>query len=282
MKILRNFGKISLIALSSMLIFESCKKDDNMQSNANNPSTESKKQFRVNMTDAPGDYESLDVEITSVDAYLEGSGWVNLSNQSQVVSVLELTNGAQTTIASSTSADLEFGTYSMIRVRFGDENQLKLNSTLLLGDLVNVLVDLDFQTNTSNEVIIEIDEEFSSETDAELLLDFDVASSIIENSGQYTLDPVITAVADFQTGIKGHVEGAANAAIMITDGTNEYSTYINANGDFMIRGMADGQYSLTAVAEAETEAEIDNPNSQTMSGVLVVDGEIRSVGTINL
>lgn len=83
--------KLPLLALiTSALMFTACKKEEFPTSSLSN---EKKGSFTVKMTDAPGDYEALQIEIVKIEAYLENTGWITLQNSSQFINVLSLTNG---------------------------------------------------------------------------------------------------------------------------------------------------------------------------------------------
>src|SRR5688572_2686282 len=75
--------------------------------------------FKVKMTDSPGNYAALNLQIIGVDAYLQNSGWVNLSSETQLVNVLSLTNGLETELAYN--AKMDAGVYTKIRIRFADQ-----------------------------------------------------------------------------------------------------------------------------------------------------------------
>lgn len=132
----------------------------------------------------------------------------------------------------------------------------------------------DLNWGSSQQVEIEINEQLSANAGAEVLLDFHVAQSIYQQAQDYFINPTITVIEDASTGVQGEVQGSANAAITLTDGMNTFSTYINAQGQFLIRGVEDGMYQMI-IQPAE-----DNLNPQTVNGVVVVRGAITQVGTI--
>lgn len=261
---------IPLFAAALAISITACKKED-IQPNSNGTTSPSQSnQFKVRMTDAPGDFASLDVEILKVEAYLQDSGWVTLNNNAQVVSVLDLTNGAETTIAYEGSA--EAGIYTQLRLTFGNQTNL-----MLFGSNGSGMLQANLNFGSTNQVVIEIDEEISSTSQADVLLDFQVAESIIEQSQQYILDPVITEIEDESTGLRGEVQGAANAMIVLSDGQNEFSTFINAQGNFLLRGIPQGTYNMI-VSEMDGG---DNVQDQVeLSGILITQGEISQAGTI--
>lgn len=280
MKTLRIISATAVVA-TMLVTFSSCEKED-MNPDPDGPAPGT---MTVKMTDAPGDYEALDVEITNVEAYLEGSGWVSLNNQAQMVSVLDLTNGAETQLAFDGEA--QAGVYSMIRVTFGNNNSLSFDAGTDLGfDLggltggANATIDIDFASTTSNQVVIEIDREISADAGAEVLLDFHVMESVIQTGQQFVLDPTITVINDTRTGLRGQIEGAASAAVVVTDGENAFSSYTDASGHFLIRGMEDGIYTVTLMPSQEGLGLLEHADDQTIESVTVVEGRITQMGTI--
>jgi hypothetical protein len=262
----------ALVALSAIAL-QSCKKDPvNPSSNPADPTNQGRSAFKVRMTDAPANFSGLFVEIVSVDAYLENSGWVNLSNEAQMVSVLDLTNGAETTLAYD--ADVDAGVYSKLKITFGNENSLVLN-----GALGGSAIDLNFGSQASQEVIIEIDEQAAAGGQAEVLIDFNVAESVDELGGLFQLNPDISVIGDEETGISGDVNGALQASVVLSDGQHSYSTFISASGEFLMRGVESGSYSLSIHAVNQQTGQLQERN---FSNVVIVDGQIKSMGTIQL
>ncbi|XOV66697.1 MAG: DUF4382 domain-containing protein [Fluviicola sp.] len=261
LKLILSFLVMAAIAIS----VTSCNKVE-MESEEDSPNS-----FRVRMTDAPGDYAALDVEILKVEAYLQDKGWITLNNNAQYTNVLDLTNGNETTLAYQGA--VQAGVYTQLRLTFGNDTRL-----MLYGSSGSGMVEANLVWGSSNEVVIEIDEKVSSNSSADILLDFQVAQSIIGQGQQYLINPVITEIEDESTGIQGEVEGAANAMIVLTDGQNEFSTFIDAQGKFLIRGITDGTYDMVV-------SELDSGDSLTeeitVDGVVVTQGEITQVGTIS-
>lgn len=259
---MKKYIAVGLVAISGIFI-QSCKKEDAGQQTGT---------MEVKMTDAPGNFASLDVQITKVEAYLENKGWVTINSQTQAVSVLDLTNGAETTIANSSS--LSAGVYSKLRLTFGNTNTLQLAGSSGSSSLA-----LSFGTNTSQQVEIEIDEEVNAGATTSVLLDFSVAQSIYNFGEAYFISPVIQEIEDASTGVQGTVEGALTAAVTLENSSFTYSTYINSQGQFMIRGVADGTYQLSVSAIASSNMQ---EQSGSLSNVVVVQGQIRQVGNIPL
>lgn len=246
-----------LLAVGTVLAsgFTSCKKDDEEKGNT----------FKVRMTDGPGDYAQLNVQVTSVDIYSANQGWVNLSSQTQSVNVLSLTNGAELELASASQVNA--GVYSKLRITFASQA-----SIVLVGGGSSISLNW---TGGTQQVEIVINEEVSGSSGANVLVDFNVAESVTEVGGIFNLNPVISVISDENTGVKGKVEGASSVMVKLQNGSRSYSTYVNAQGNFLLRGMEPGTYTAYFMASgALTAHEEDN--------VTVTQGQITNMGTVNL
>jgi hypothetical protein len=276
-----------IVAVAAVVSFASCDKQDVDDATGGG--------LTVKMTDAPGDYAALNVEITQVDVYSESSGWVTLTNESRIINVLELTNGAETTLAHSSS--LAAGVYTKAKVFFGSANSVQIQSggqhhSLDMGAEGSVIIDIHAEV------------EAEAQAAAEVLLDFNVAESVAEVGGVFTLEPTVTEIEDPETGVSGQVQGVAIAAIMLSNGSASYSGYTDANGNFLIRGLAAGTYSMTIQGQSNLSAGLEGAIGGGISlvgavqgggnaavgalltasypSVVIVEGQIVSMGSITL
>jgi len=95
--------------------------------------------MEISMTDAPANYDSVNVTINEVrvnkdgdaetdstesDEEAEEDGWVSIMDQQTKVNLLELTNGNQIILGSQ---ELEAGNYSQIRLILGDDNTVTVD-----------------------------------------------------------------------------------------------------------------------------------------------------------
>lgn len=229
-------------------------------------------QLEVRMTDSPGDFVALNVEIMRIEAYLENSGWVTVNETTKEINILDLTNGAEVTIASSTS--VQAGFYTKLRLTFSGENSLTFN-----GANGSNTVNLSFSSTNSHQVEIPIHCEVNVGATSSILLDFNVGSSIAETGGGYTLNPVISEIVDPSTGVQGNVSGSAKAAISLSNASHSASTYTNANGYFMIKGVPDGTYLLKIEAKGPGEV---IASQKSIQNVTITKGQIKSLGSIQI
>lgn len=264
-----------VIMISSML-FVSCKKEDTI--NPAQPASSGTSSLRVKMTDSPGDYAALDVSIVSVQAYLENSGWVTLNNNVKHVSVLNLNNGLTTDLSYNTN--IKAGSYSKVKLVFGEENTITINATGG-GGTGNVSGTFQLTWLGPKEVEIPISAEVGSSGSAEVILDFDVASSIKEQLGEYIITPIIKEIEDMKTGIQGKVEAGAHAAVVVSNGLFQSSTYADAYGSFILYSLEPGTYTAKVFPTAEAIA-AGAPREFTMENIVVTEGKITQVGSVSM
>ena len=120
MKALRNF--LALLAGALMLI-TACKKE-------NNPSVPTTP-VKVRMTDAPANYDQVNVDIIGVEFKINSETTVNLNVNAGIYNLLDFANGADTLIA---SADVPSGELSQVRLILGTNNTVVVDGLRLSLD----------------------------------------------------------------------------------------------------------------------------------------------------
>lgn len=238
----------------------SCSKDQ--------PSTQPR-QFKVRMTDSPGNYTALNMTIVGVEAYHESQGWITLSSHTQAVNVSSLTNGSEVELANT--YNVQAGHYTRVKIKFSSAASLVVNASGSGGGLSFNLI-----WTTPQDVEVVIDKQVDDNNGANILLDFDITQSIVESGSQYTLHPVITLMDHETTGAKGHVTGATTAAVVFTGGGHTYSSYINSSGYFTVRGMVAGTYTCTIYKNSDTNEQ------HQINNVVITDGQFYQMGEIHL
>ncbi|MFC7666680.1 DUF4382 domain-containing protein [Hymenobacter humi] len=200
MKLTRLFPLACLAALG----LASCSKDSDSGQTS---------KLEVRMTDAPGDFRSVVLDVRQIEVHLkeekDADGWKMLTFTPQTLNVLEYVNGKSALLVSEDFApgDLKeirliLGPDSYVIGRDGQRYDLKTPS----GQTSGVKLKLDKATLRQRETF-------------QLLLDFDVAKSIVERGSwkpgndkkeRYLLKPVIRVVAqDLRAAISGTVNPAA-------------------------------------------------------------------------
>ena len=243
-------------------------------------------QMSVSMTDAPADYEEVNINIESVlvkrddedddDSDNEGDDsdgnddedeFITILDDPITVNLLNLRNGNTVSLGST---ELETGEYSQIRFILGDNNTIVVDGQTY---------DLQTPSGQQSGLKIQIDAEIEEDENFELLIDFDAGQSVVETgNGSYILKPVIRAVnVDLAGSISGTVEPNTfqTYAFAAADG-DTLSTYNEDGGEFEISALAPGSYNVTLQPDS------DQYRDTTITDVQVIEGEETELGTISL
>ena len=242
---------------------------------------------RVNfyLVDAPGDFDEVWVEVIAVRVKMDDNSmdddnsqgndddnddsWQEISyeGESQMVNLLDLT-GANSLLLGT--EDFEEGEIDQLRLILGTNNYVVKDG-----------VESDLKTPSAQQsgLKIKIDQEIEAGQTYDLIIDFDVAKSIVVagNSGNINLKPVLRAYLQEAAGISGQVLPIEAQMIEVTavDGDDTYTTYVDENGNFKIQGLDSGTYSLV-ITPNELYAPVQ------VDGILVEDGEMTVVEPITL
>lgn len=246
-----------VLLLSLALAFSACKKDD------------FEGEMEIAMTDSPGNYASLKVELTKVEIEGPDNAWITLNDEARIYTVTDLTNGTTATIANQ--ASLSAGAYSKVRLTIGSRSSIRAS----LGG-----PELNFASITRTSVEIPVNVEVSAEARTRILLDFNVGESVGEVLGAFNLDPTLTWIQNENTGVSGSLEASAKAYLEFSrdSGSQSYSCYSDDNGRFKVIGMASGTYTAT-ISPRDGQG---FASATTVTNVTVQDGNITALGTIDL
>ncbi|MDO7850832.1 DUF4382 domain-containing protein [Hymenobacter convexus] len=255
-------------AAAALLGLAGCSKSDD--------SSAGMSKFEVRLTDAPGDYKAVNLDVQQVQVHVSDDdkeeGWQNLGLiRPGIYNVMDYTNGNSALL---TSADFPAGKISQIRLILGN------NNTLTLRD--GTVVPLKTPSGQTSGLKLKIDAVLVRDVTYQLVLDFDVAKSIVaKGNGGYNLKPVIrtvtTAVAG---GIRGVVTPAAARPLVLAIRTSAapndtLSTTADAAGGFLIRAVPAGTYRV----EFQTVLPYRNA---TRTGVSVTNDQITDLGSVSV
>jgi hypothetical protein len=197
--------------------------------------------LEVWLTDAPGDYQEVNIDIQGVEIHTSENdnekGWTSLEVNKGVYNMLKLTNGIDTLLAVK---EIPAGKISQIRLKLGDGNTIKVDGKM---------TDLIVPSGQPSGLKLQVHENLSEGITYKILLDFDVARSIVASgNASYKLKPVIRTITKAVDGaIKGVVspkESTPAIYAIIGDDTLG-TTYPDTLGHFLLRGLPAGSYNVT-------------------------------------
>lgn len=256
MKTLKFFIGVSLILMAGILIL-SCSEESKTS------------RLEIRLTDAPGDYEEVNIDIQEVRVHAsegeQNNGWQSLDIDKGVYNLLDFTNGLDTLLG---AVELPVGRISQVRLILGNNNTLKENGQLH---------DLSTPSAQQSGLKLNVQAVLTEGITYTILLDFDVARSILKTgNGSYKLKPVIRAITEATSGaIEGTVSipQSTPAVYAIHNQDTVGTSFANDLGKFMIKGVPAGTYTLSfAPATGYLIEDID--------GVVVTTGSVTKVGEI--
>lgn len=233
----------SVVSIFIIALLVGCKKVDSTSDGSgqsvNNPD---KTNFNMRMTDAPGDYDQVNVEIIGAEVHSDVNGWVSLNVKPGIYNLLDLTNGKDTLIA---NGQIAVGKVSQIRLTLGTNNTVVVDSQTYA---------LSTPSAQQSGLKLDVNANLLSGIDYNMLIDFDADKSIVKTgNGKYILKPVIRVVSSAVNGaIKGIVLPLlAQPAIYVISGTDTVSTYADVlTGGFYVGGLAAGSYNVWVMPKA--------------------------------
>lgn len=220
--------------------------------------------LNVRMTDAPGQYDAVYVDVQQIEITGSGGNAVMLNTHAGIYDLLALSNGVDTLLA---SGDLEAGTVSQIRLILGP------NNTVVTG---GVSYPLSTPSAEQSGLKLQVHQTLEPGVTYAILLDFDANQSIVEQgNGGYKLKPVIKTI---DVAVSGAIRGSIapiGALVVVTATSNgvSYSSVTNASGQFLLSGLPSGNYDITL-----TPALPALP--VTITGVTVTTGVTTDVGVV--
>jgi len=224
----------------------------------------------IRLTDSPGDYEAVNIDLQGIEVHGEG-GWTQLPNvHTGIYNLLDLTDGKETVLVSS---DYPAGKITQIRLILGDNNSILMNGQ-----------DFPLETPSAQQSGLKLllNAELTAGITYSVLLDFDAAKSIVETgSGRRNLKPVVKVISDALDGaISGEVTPEElTVAVFAIDGLDTLGTSYVKEGatNFFIGGLPAGSYTLSF-----DPGEMSGYLAATKEDVIVALGKITTAGNTTL
>lgn len=259
----QSINSLLRLGLFSLLLFglASC----NLNSSS---SVQSANQLTVVLHDAPAIYSSVILNVKSVEVKgTSSSSWIPLNSQPFSVDLLSLINGYYVIIGQK--SNLPDGTYDQLRLTLGSGNQVWINSS-----------HYNLAADTTSAITIPINSQINQQNNSAVVLDFDVARSVLlsKPDSTFSLKPVITANELSNTGnIQGSVYQTVSQPVIyaIDAGDTVSSTYTDQLGNFEFFAIKAGTYQITVQPRAGSYKDT------TLTGVQVTAGNPQG-GTVQL
>ncbi len=254
MKILK---LITIILTGVLISIYSCEKNDGTT------------KFNLHLTDAPADYDSVFIDIQSVNLHFQANDsdgdWLTLEElNSGIYDLLKFNNGLDTLLSST---DLPAGTISQIRLILGENNSLFMDGE-------------EFKLKTpsaqTSGLKLNVHARLEAGLTYDMWIDFDAARSIVKTgSGKYILKPVIRAYTEATSGaIKGIISPIeAKPYVFLVVDSDTLGSIADSTGYFMLSGIAAGSYSVQFKPE-------DPYLEKTISDVTVETGMVTDLDTV--
>ncbi len=246
--------KILSFALVVTFMFSACKKDSSGTTHVN-----------VRMTDAPGNFQEVNVDVIGVEFTNDNNIAYNLNVNAGIYNLLDFANGIDTLIA---SANIPSGTLSQVRLILGVNNTVKVDG---------VVYPLSTPSAMQSGLKLNDHSTLTPNVEYNLLLDFDANQSIVlKGNGEYQLKPVIKTVSVSTSGsLHGNVITtlALPATVTVTNGVDIYTTTTNSAGYFLLKGLPAGTYGAVITPQPPF-------NVVTISAINISIGNVTELGPI--
>ena len=255
----------AVVAVLAVFVLAACTElnEDRVNGNA---------QLQVRMTDAPGNYDAVFIEIEDVLIHRSAGdsvgeeGWEHVEGVRRgVYNLLDLVNGRDTLLV---DANVPMGHLGHLRLVLGEENRVEIDGKEYALKTPSAL---------QSGLKLNIGGELQEDRVYEILLDFDAARSVVKaaDSGQYILKPVIRVLEADPAGgtVRGVVSpGNVNTAVLAVKDNDTLGTYTDTMGNYMLKALPPGMYSMHFFPDSASGAAIADT-----SGIVINDGEVSQI-----
>lgn len=282
MKYLNVSFKSLLVATLISVGLVSCNDDDS------DGSSSEMANLSIRMTDAPGDYEAVFIDVQGIEIQLEAdddldatddsgteaSEWVTVEDvNTGIYDLLELTGGVSQLLADT---EIEAGYVGQMRLILGPDNTVVVDGETKA---------LNTPSAQQSGLKLQLNQRLEGGENYAFLLDFDVDQSIVETgNGGYNLKPVIRLSAEANAGmvvgttvVPAALSSDVQSLVVLTGNGITVSAYTNNDGDFALKGVPAGTYDVKITPQISSGLTV-----YTVSDVEVRPNETTDLGEIEL
>ena len=222
-----------ILTIVSLPVLISCKKNGTGDGNA---------RLKVYLTDDPGDYEAVYIDVKDVQINVTGNdadGWQSLQGvKAAAYDLLKLVNDDDTLL---TDSNIPTGRIHQLRLVLGTENYVKIQGT-------TDLIKLETPSAQQSGLKLNIQQDVQDGILYVITLDFDVSKSIVKTgNNKYMLKPTIRTILN---AVGGSIRGVVmpkdfQSAVYAVQGVDTVaSTFSDTEGGYLIRGLPAGSYDV--------------------------------------
>lgn len=282
MKYLNVSFKSLLVATLISVGLVSCNDDDS------DGSSSEMANLSIRMTDAPGDYDAVFIDVQGIEIQLEadddldaaddneteGSEWVTVEDvNTGIYDLLELTGGVSQLLADT---EVEAGYVGQMRLILGPDNTVVVDGETKA---------LNTPSAQQSGLKLQLNQRLEGGENYAFLLDFDVDQSIVETgNGGYNLKPVIRLSAEANAGmvvgttvVPAALTSDVQSLVVLNGNGITVSAYTNSDGDFALNGVPAGTYDVKITPQISSGLTV-----YTVSDVEVRPNETTDLGEIEL
>jgi hypothetical protein len=236
-----------------------------------NKDSAEKARLEVRLTDDPAAYDAVLIDIKDVQINVTGEddkNWQSLAGVKKgIYNLLDLVNDKDTLLVNS---DIPTGRLHQIRLVLGNNNSIIASG---------VTYPLETPSAMQSGLKLNVQHDVTGGILYTMLLDFDAARSIVNTgNNKFVLKPVIRTVLNAVGGsIKGAVTpNTVTTAVFAINGTDTMTTFTDATGGYLIKGVPAATYKLQYLPKDATY------KSQEKTGIVVTTGNVTVVDTVRL
>ena len=211
---------IMLLTFASLMMV-GCKKEGKSGTTSN---------VKFNMTDAPANFDSLNIDVQSIQVHTTAGGWVTMASSLGTINILSYVNGSTALVA---QGDISAGGIDQIRLVLGSNN-----SVVVGGHSYNLSASSSAALQSG--LTINVSGMLNPGSNYVFTIDFDAAQSVTAmGSANFQLTPVLRLIVDQTTTASTSLTlGGSNT------GTTD-SNSINLSSGISVKTSGTGSGSVT-------------------------------------
>lgn len=230
--------------------------------------------LRLALTDAPAcGYESVNVTVERVRVHQSSGAADNAAGWSEIVlaqpktiDLLDLTNGALEELGQTA---LPAGSYTQLRLVLAANSGGNADANWIVKEGQTAKIALDTPSAQQSGLKLNVNMTVQPNQVADFVIDFDACKSVVVagSSGKYNLKPVLRVIPRTFTGVSGAVAQVGSAVSLQQAGTPVRATVADAQGNFVLRPIEPGSYTLVITRPGYATAvvkEVSVPSGQTV------------------